>query len=307
MGWILWGHKKSKAGRKSSSAKKSRSVTDPKPWNPQRTLLGLKCLFVAGIVGGIAFGWQPAERYLLDYVNRQKITAVADAPVVLVNAEPWMSDLLQEQLRAKVSQSVRLPLDPTGLQRAASRLENDPWVRSLASVHRMADGRIEVTCEFRRPVALVQSDHGYHPVDREGILLPGLYREGQVQAVGLPQIVGVATAPVEPGQLWIGDDVQAGLSLVQALTQEPYMKEIAAFDVSQRDQRGRIRLSLMTHEGGQVRWGLPLGEDQPIEPGFDEKLRRLRTVHHERGTIDAGGQVVDIFGSTILVHRSNGG
>lgn len=307
MGWILWGKNKSKAGRKPRGRKSSRSVADPKPWNPQRTLLGLKCLLAVAAVVTLVVGWRPAERYLQVYVNLNQAAAIADAPVVLVNAEPWMSDLLQSQLRQTVSRSVRLPLDPTGLQRAAAELERDPWVRSLGSVRRMPDGSIEVACEFRRPVALVQSDHGFHPVDVDGVLLPGLYREGQVEAVGLPLIVGVATSPMEPGQPWPGESIVAGLNLVTALSREPYMAEITAFDVGRRDQRGRIRLTLLTRDGGEVRWGLPVGEDQPIEPGFDEKLQRLRKVHHERGKIDAGGQMVDIFGSTILVHRVNGG
>ena len=200
MGWFLSKRKKSKAGRKSSGSKKSRSVTDPRPWNPQRTLLGLKVLFVAVLVGGVVVGWRPAEKRLLEYVNRHQSPVIADAPVVLVNAEPWMSDLLCEQLRQKVSRSVHVSLDPTGLQRAAALLEDDPWVRSLSSGGRMSDGRIEVTCEFRRPVALVQSDDGFQPVDEEGILLPGLYREGQVAAVGLPLIVGVTTPPTIPGK-----------------------------------------------------------------------------------------------------------
>jgi len=170
-------------------------------------------------------------------------------------------------------------------------------------VQRLEGGRVKVIAAYREPLAVVESEQGYYIVDSQGVRLPGLYGREQVERMSLPRIVGVASDPPRrAGESWPAQDLQAGLSLVQLLAAEPYLYQIEAFDVSERDARGRIRLVLRTRQGAVI-WGLPPGQEHAIEPSAPVKLDRLRLLVQKKGSIDAGGRVVEIYGPVIQTHQ----
>jgi len=189
----------------------------------------------------------------------------------------------------------------TGLV-AALALAQDPWINRVRQVQRWADGRITVEADYRQPIALVATRDGYRLTDAIGVVLPGLYLEHQIDQLNLPVITGVLERTPATGQAWQSQDVAAGLSLVQTLADEPYADQIQRYDVSHRDARGRVRLVLHTATG-MVRWGLPPGLEQSIEPTAQVKRSWLRHVAQTRGTIDAGGKVVDVYGARIAVYQ----
>jgi hypothetical protein len=154
---------------------------------------------------------------------------------------------------------------------------------------------VSVEADYREPIALVRCVGGYRLVDRQGVCLPGLYTSNQVRQIDLPWVTGVGAAAPEVGAIWPGDDLAAGLSLVRRLAAEPYARQILRYDVSQRDEADRIRLTLHT-AGGAVRWGLPPGQEQAIEEDAAVKVRRLRELVEAYGSINAGRQVVEIYG-----------
>ena len=74
--------------------------------------------------------------------------------------------------------------------------------------------------------------------------------------------------------------------------------------MSERDSQNRIRLVLKTRTG-MVRWGLPPGQEQPIESDASVKKQWLATVCKTyRGQVDAGGKIVDVYGAGVFVHAS---
>jgi hypothetical protein len=295
MGWFLT----RKKGSKGKATKARGSSASPRPWDPQRTLLGLKVLLAVTLASSAIAGWYFGERALAEYVTATQSDPVGVDDVILRDPPAWMSPEVQMRVRTVVAEQVSMdPLDGEGLRKATRELSKEPWVAGVERVRRRAGGKVEVTADYRQPMAIVRALDGYHLVDSEGYRLPGLYYRDQVSRLGLPVLVGVAAAPPgEAGRLWQGQDLQAGLRLIQTLAGEPYFSQIQSFDVSARDNRDRIRLALHTTRG-TVFWGLPPGEERTVETSSGTKIARLRELNQRFGTIDAGGKIVHIYGAS---------
>ncbi|MDX1682973.1 MAG: hypothetical protein R3336_07635, partial [Phycisphaeraceae bacterium] len=283
----------------------------PQPKNSKSTKRGWPWLSLAWrvgavvlVVGGLGLAWQQTETALRAYVADRVAAADGDVNVELINAPAWMSPALTRELKATVAAG-QGPTAPAVLDDAVVRLNDHSWVRTVGGVRWGADGEIEVAAEYRRPIAIVEGSDGYHLVDREGVRLSGVYAAEQVRQLEMPLIVGVKARPAEAGRVWPGKDLAGGLALVQLLSGEPYLNQVAAVDVSRRDGRGRVQLALATYAGGLVRWGLPPGNEYSVEPPAAQKKKWLRGVYEKRGAIDAGGRVVDLFGPAIIHPRES--
>lgn len=300
MGWFLTG-RKVRGGRRVVSSSRQRHKQDA--WDPVRTWRGLKILILTVTAAVVAVGWPYTERRLSRYAAAHAASAVDPGQVELVDAPRWMNHTLQQELCRRVAGRVGGdPLNHDGVEQAARDLSSSPWVQRVNRVQRCSQGRVRVHVQFHQPVAVALGRDGYHLVSDRGVRLPGLYLRHQLERLGLPLIVGMTRAPRNEGQVWPGADLQAGISLVQLLADQPYLQEIQSIDVSGRDERGRIRLVLRTRSG-MVRWGLPPGTEEAIEPDPYTKRRRLEQVYRQRGSIDAGGKVVDVYGPAVFVHQ----
>jgi len=234
----------------------------------------------------------------------------AATPTVVLDAPPgWLGEARAmeiEQLAAAVVSAD--PMDRESLAEAAERLSANPWIAAVHRVRRAADGTVHVRASYREPVAVVGAQDGFHLVDREGRRLPGVYPWSQVERLGLPAVVGVATAPPPTGSLWRGEDVRAGIELALLIANQPYGEQVRAVDVTNhggRVRRDEPQLALVT-EGGRVRWGRPVGESGVHEPSAARKLAMLeRVAEAYGGPIDAGGQVVDVYLDAPMIHQAS--
>ncbi len=328
MAWF-WESKQSKKGKKTARGRgKGRSRNTRAPfgpdWDPQRTLAVVRWLTISGVVIVVAVGWGYAEQWLGDYAQRLHVSEMramqqngttsaigsinstgenVGGGVVLVNQPGWMSPLLRQEIDGQVLRELGTdPLDGSDLMRVARVLSQNPWVAQVQRVQRKPHGQIDIEATFREPVAVVEGRDGYHLVDAGAVRLPGLYLKHQLDALGLPLLVGVGSAPRGEGEVWPGDDLRAGIDLVLLLDEAPYQGQIVSYDVSGRDARGRVRLSLLTTHG-VVRWGLAPRLIQAVEPDAMVKKDRLASVYQQRGEIDAGGKVVELFGPRVFVHQ----
>ena len=260
---------------------------------------------VAGAVG-LVIGWRVVETAMFDYVSTAHATMVTPDQVDLVAVPEWLGESVQYHISSIVSEQVSPdPLDGKSLHRAVRALELEPWVQRIDQVQRLRNGRIEVHAAYRKPVAVVAGRAGYHLVGDMAVRLPGLYVRNQVRHLGLPVIAGVSSAPPQVGQVWPGQDLRAGLGLIELLVREPYVDQILVFDVGHRDERGRVRPVLHT-ERGRIHWGFPPGQERSIEPDALTKRRRLRQIAAiKNGRIDAGGQIVSIYGPVIQTQPLN--
>lgn len=292
MGWFLTSNKKKK-----SRSRKRTTLREREAWDPKRTLAGLKLLGVFALAVALVIGWRYGERYLLEYAKQRQPEPITASDIELIDAPAWMSEGIKDQIRQTAATRIQPdPMDGRSLRDAAEVLREDPWVKDVIQVTRRSNGQVLVSARFRQPVAVIEGKDGYHLVDIQGVCLPGLYQGYEVQRLGLVTILGVTSPPpANSGDVWPGEEVNAGLSLLRLLAGEPYMDKIRSFDVSQRDARGRLRLVLHTQDG-TIQWGLPPGEENAIEPDAEHKLTWLRQLAQRDFVLGNAGNIIDISG-----------
>ncbi|WP_432798574.1 cell division protein FtsQ/DivIB [Poriferisphaera sp. WC338] len=316
MGWLL-----TKNSGKQTKKKTTRGKSASPSWDPQRTLLGLKACGGIAIAIALVFGWHFMEMGLDHYAANKYSEIIHPEQITLDGAPTWMSGKNEptgRQLTAEIATLIDPnPLDGSSLRRAVDALNNNPnnvpvfaWIKHVSQIRRFTNNSIQVTAEFREPVALIITREGYRSIDAEGVTLPDLFEEHQVKLVGLPVIGGVP-ASTEPyvGQPWSHSNLHAGLQLAMLLRDEPYIDQVRMIDVSPRDARGRLELVLRTYDNGAVVWGRPPGQEDAIEESAATKCERLRALANNRATngrIDAGGQIVNIYGPNVRTDNTIG-
>jgi hypothetical protein len=295
---------------RNSSSKSTRSRGKPADEDPQRSsgirraLLNLfGCLVFAAAVGATVI----ASRR---YVDQRIAAPTGPLRVVLMNKPVWMSDFLAQQIAATVPRAASSAFDHQLLVAAANKLQANPWVRQVHSVRRVYGDRpgdtLEVDCEFRAPVALVQWGDYYWLVDGDGVKLPEQFTASNVPKIVLGRdgrmniriIEGVRQPPPVTGQRWIGQDLAAGLGLVKLLYGKPYTEELVTVNVANfagRQDPREAQLVLRTKYATEVRWGRPLdAKDFFAEVPVNQKLEDLKTVVEQYGRVDAGQPWLDI-------------
>jgi hypothetical protein len=345
MGWFFFGNDTSKPKTRRSS-KKSQEA-DQASWF-QRVLSKRALLLAVGavvLVTLIVTSWVISKKHLVQYTSHRDVVPFAVEDVALANAPMWMSYAIQLELQEAVATQLPVnPLDEQGMSRLLRTLSLNPWVQQVERIERHGgmirhNGRrhlqsvIVLHASYRKPMAVVQESRDsdrYHWVDRFGVRLPVVCRGmKEVELCGLPLIVNVHSAPSLQGEVWPGEDLKAGLALVNQSGMSAYLKQIQAIDVGAKDQKGRIHLFLPTdkpslvkwkRDGGSdsqtrhmmrqalrskgrsgIIWGLAPGAEEAIDPLAPVKVKRLESVQRQKGTIDARGRVVDISGATALV------
>lgn len=304
MGWFLTRKSKS-TGRKASKTK--RSSVKRKPWDPQRTLAGLKLLGVFVLSIAMVAGWWRVQNALVSYVGRSQASTISPQEVEMVNIPSWMNPQVHQDLQILAANQISAsPLNVNSLQSAYLALSQNAWVQEVNQIQRVSADHVRIVATYRQPAAFIEQGDNCYLIDTKGIRLPGIYQTQQASQLPLTVLRGVGSRPCLQGQPWQGQDVQAGLSLIAELSVEPYRQQVEAIDVSGRDSRGRIHLAILTGQGGIVRWGLPPGHEQSIEPSAATKRSWLTQLVRENGQIDAGGKMVDLYRAALFVHLPPG-
>lgn len=312
MGWLLRNKKPTRATSAAPDAK----------WDKALTFRRLLLLASAFVLTGLYFGWKYGHRELTLFVSTVGQRFTLDK-VELVDAPRWLREEILTDIRRTVAMQVSMdPLDTACLQNAVSTLAGNPWVEHVEKIERTADG-LRIAARFRVPVAAVMlprlREHEddflrrtdmFHLIDASGRRLPSdstgqhdrPYSADQVKSFKLPLIVGLKQGPAAAGATWPGDDLQAGLKLMNLLESEKFAAQIVAYDVAGRDTRGRVHLGLRTRDG-LVQWGLTPGQEKAVEPDAKVKLHLLRGVYAHHRAIDAGGKLVSVFGATASISQ----
>ncbi|MCH7994394.1 MAG: hypothetical protein IIB57_08115 [Planctomycetes bacterium] len=231
---------------------------------------------------------------LESHVERSILAERVSSSIRFVDLPVELGDLAFDDLMASVADVERQPWTGQGQCRAlADRLAAVGWVARVNYVRRRSDAVFDVSCRFRRPAALVQQDGSFFLVDAQAVRLPGRYLYDSNWQI----IQGVLAAPPEPGEVWAGKDVQAGLSLLAVLATEPYRDQLTGVLVGNyagRRDAHAAHLELATdRSGGRIRWGSPPGMEVE-ENTVQEKLRLLRKNDRNTGRADAGHVIIDI-------------
>jgi hypothetical protein len=142
---------------------------------------------------------------------------------------------------------------------------------------------------WRIPAAAVRSEGQDVLVTSVGEPLPVRY---PMDASGYKVVIGASTSAPEPGKVWLGGEVQAGLRLIDYISSLPCMDQIAGVDVS--DYGPNRSLVIVTELGNRIIWGGPLDTFNPGQAAPAAKLARLAEIYRQHGRVDAGRGVLDI-------------
>ena len=292
-------------------ASKTREAASESHWRAAATRTLFIATLLVGLGLAVVAGMKVLERHVLEGPTGGKPRAVR---VIFSRRPAWMPTELERRIaEALVPPAERLDAARLARDVHAAALRN-PWIARLDHVLRRrgkdpAVPVVEVSCRFRKPLARVWLGTEPAYVDREGVRLPGedvpkwmvlsgagapaFARNGSA-APGSPyfiahsdvppayrplevhyvNILGVRTDPPTVGGRWDGDDLAAGLRLIELLAGRSYANQISAVDV--RNHGGRISRSepflRMYAQLGQanptdIRFGrFPAGEGDYVVP-----------------------------------------
>lgn len=294
--------------------KKPKPMKVRKPMDPERArrmrVMGLHLSLAVLLIGGIGAGYHYADTYVEQRVafTRQPLI------VVLKNRPAWMNDFLVEQI-AQIARpaTAHSAFDHKLLEDTADSLSRNPWIRKVHSVRRAYTYRpgdtLEIDCEYRAPAALVKWQAFYWLVDENGVRLSERFTEQDVASIQFAPdghtrirvIEGVKhTPPHLAGEQWPGEDLAAGMKMLDYLFDRPYTEQILRVNVA--NIGGRVdgkapQIVLGTKYNTQILWGRPPSEndvDAFIEVSTARKLTYLRLAYEQFGRVDAKHQCLDI-------------
>ena len=257
----------------------------------RRILLRSALVLAAALV--IAAGAYGMGR-LDDHVDARLSEAYPLPSLTFVDVPEPLVGTADEELRQSLMPFLDRPwMDDQLCREMAQTAGTSGWVRRVKAVRRLSDGRFEIRCAYRVPFAMVQKNDQFILVDHEGVRLPGSYRYDPAWLL----VQGVGYEPPGVGEPWQGDDIKAGLSLVNLIREEAFARQVTAVLVDNFGGRldpRQTHIELATDKaGGRIRWGSPPGRELEENPAL-RKLEILRRVYHETGRVDGGHAVIDV-------------
>jgi hypothetical protein len=253
-------------------------------------------------------------------VTRSFAVRLADAPY-------WMPRSVVDQIEARLIPSDAVFNDRDLAGRVFDKAQVSPWIVRVAKVRKHPPessggvGLLTVHAEYRRPFARIlwpdsRGENLYFFTDRTGVVLPA----GQVPVLGGPKtpdrprgtyftasealpdvqlkrlhyvtIGGLAGQSVRPGQRWQGQDLQAGLQVVKAITarRADYYRQIHIVDVSNYGKRRDQRLPeivLLAREGRSATTRIAFGRLPRVNGDYvvpvSRKLDNLAEIYKANG------------------------
>ena len=268
-------------GTKSANKKKPRGGKAGRGKGVFFTLCSVLCILVV-VTAAFVF----LDRYV------QRITASGRVgPLHLVDRPGWFNNELGQKVYAAAGGS-EFALNETVARAVADNLESIAWLYDV-KVQATAE-RVEVTAQYRRPVAMIRLSGQAFYIDRDSVLLPFLPIEDLI----IVEVRGFSAGAVPPvGKPMTGDDIDAAIKLLMVLERmdeistprAPLLGEVASIDVSNLDgrkSRNRPHIVINAKDGTQINWGAAYGRSaRYIEASDQEKVAMLYEFYKQHGTI----------------------
>jgi hypothetical protein len=246
------------------------------------------CAF-ALVLAGFAF--------LDGYVKTQTTGSSGNRTIELVGEVPnWVSEEIKNRIYAAATAEANNSSNDDE-KIAASAQSNIaklvPWLADakVQTTHKS----ILITGHWRKPLLLVTAEKNKFFIDAELVVLD-YTPVGNLQVINITGLE-LSRIPPTPGQKWQGDDLAAGMAVLNRLSRmdiavssdKPLLRQIDRIDVANFEGRKNKRephISLYTKEGTQIIWGAELGTWQRhLESPDDDKLAKLYTYYQQYGTL----------------------
>ena len=225
-------------------------------------------LALAWMVLGTAFagGFTYLDRYVHQIAHQRDLSLT----VGLVDRPVWASNELVEKVCLSTGiHSDDFLLDESLPRTWAANLKANPWVKELRYLRKRYDGRLEIDCDLRLPIASVVKGTKVYYLDAQGVLLPAARLAGD--QAHLVRLRGSDFELPKAGRAVSSPALRAGLELLTLIKQvderlpwqERVWAELAVLDVA--NFRGRLNnadphLTLFTTNDTEIRWGAEVGE-----------------------------------------------
>ena len=260
---------------------------------------------ILGLVAGAlaVLGLAVGLNFLRDRQLHQSVPPITR--VVLENQPDWMDEATATDICRLVSELAAQ--DPSDLDlpaKAAARLAQSIWVKRVApaGVVNNYHGTLTIRCEFRKPIAAVNTGVVLVRVDDQGLVLPGKLLLSGVPVGKYKTILGVTSEPPDPGQVWDSPDLLAAVELLSFIQNRPFSREITAVNVSNyngRQDLSKPHIVMFTDQRTVLNWGRAIGTEGRIEVDYQQKLRHLDGLFAEHGSLNKL-LYVDLTGRKLL-------
>jgi hypothetical protein len=255
---------------------------------PQNRGPVLAAAIVLVAIAGFAIAWQ---RWGEPTIKSPDYLLTPDRLVVTPQPKWIHADVKAEVIRSSdlSSRNVR---DPKLAEEIAAAFALHPWVAMVVRVEKHFPARVDVTLEYRRPVAAVEianrGEAGLLFVDGLGVLLPST-DFAQSQAKGFLRIAAGDETPAGGyGVAWGSERVSGAASIAAAFGQkwQPLgLYRVVAVETT----AGDLTYELRTKSEARVVWGAAPGQEALGEPSPEQKIAALEHLVSDKGPLDRAG------------------
>lgn len=288
------------AEKKKKAARRKKAEPAPPEAPPMKErILGMifqpRLLLWGALIGAAVVLAPIVSRVLPDLTTREEYR-LRTRDIEVPDQPRWVPITFVDQ----VIESAELPdevsvLKPDLAAEIAAAFEQHPWVQKPVKVRVSVPARVEVSFDYREPVAMVRISDGHYPVDAEGILLPpGDFPPSDIQLY--PEITGMTTTPLARiGEAWGDERVTAAARLAVVLF--PYWNEwkLTSVEVPPRSTAEvvyeELRFVVNTKGGSRIIWGRAPGNDHPLEVTDDQKIGRLKSFLSKAKSFDGPWEI----------------
>jgi hypothetical protein len=235
--------------------------------------------------------------FLDGYVKKQTVGSSGNRTIELVGEVPgWVSEEIKNRIYASATAEANNSTNDDE-KIAASAQQNIahlvPWLADtkVQTTHKS----ILISGRWRKPMLLVTADKNKFYIDAEQVVLD-YFPIANVPVINITGLE-ISKIPPTPGKVWQGDDLTAGMAVLNRLARmdtavtpdKPLLHHIDRIDVGNFEGRKNKRephISLYTKDGTQIIWGAELGTWQRhLESPDDDKLAKLYTYYQQYGTL----------------------
>lgn len=285
--------------KKKAERRKKAEPAPPEAPPMKERILGMifqpRLLLWGALIGAAVVLAPIVSRVLPDLTTREEYR-LRTRDIEVPDQPRWVPITFVDQ----VIESAELPdevsvLKPDLAAEIAAAFEQHPWVQKPVKVRVSVPARVEVSFDYREPVAMVRISDGHYPVDAEGILLPpGDFPPSDIQLY--PEITGMTTTPLARiGEAWGDERVTAAARLAVVLF--PYWNEwkLTSVEVPPRSTAEvvyeELRFVVNTEGGSRIIWGRAPGNDHPLEVTDDQKIGRLKSFLSKAKSFDGPWEI----------------
>lgn len=271
-------------------AKPAKQLSDS--WRLVRILLRpqnrgpvLAVAVVLAAIAGFAIAWQRWGEQAMhspDYL-------LAPERLVVTPQPKWIHADVKAEVIRNTDLSSRNVRDPKLAEEIAAAFALHPWVAKVARVEKRFPARVDVTLEYRRPVAAVEianrGEAGLLFVDELGVLLPSSDFAQSQSKDFLRIAAGDETPAGGYGAAW-GSERVSGAAVIAAAFGQKWRPLGLYRIVAVESSSGDLTYELRTKADARVVWGAAPGHEASGEPSAEQKIAALEHLVSDKGPLD---------------------